>query len=107
MLALWTWSGTLLHVLWDCAAIQKYWSEILSICNDKLKLSIEATPAAVLQHHNTTLQHLYNKSLTQYALNAAKILIPCKWKSTLLPTLSEWRAQMEENRKFEEIHAKS
>ncbi|OCT92670.1 hypothetical protein XELAEV_18015730mg [Xenopus laevis] len=63
------------------------------------------TAAAVLLHHNDISTSLYNKSLVQYALNAAKILIPRKWKSPLVPTISEWWTEMEEIRKFEEIHA--
>ncbi|OCT95396.1 hypothetical protein XELAEV_18013086mg [Xenopus laevis] len=63
------------------------------------------TAAAVLLHHNNISTSLYNKSLAQYALNAAKILIPRKWKSSSVPTISEWWTEMEEVRKFEEIHA--
>ncbi|OCT95538.1 hypothetical protein XELAEV_18013225mg [Xenopus laevis] len=63
------------------------------------------TPAAILLDHNNTSKHLYSKSLTQYSSNAATILIPRKWKSTLVHTVSEWWAEMEEIRRFEEKHA--
>uniref|UniRef100_A0A803KCX1 Reverse transcriptase domain-containing protein n=1 Tax=Xenopus tropicalis TaxID=8364 RepID=A0A803KCX1_XENTR len=99
--------GTLLHILWECSEIKKYWMEILQVCNDKLQLGIRNDPATVLLHHNTQPISLYKKSLTQYALNAAKILIPRKWKSPTLPTINEWTQEMEDICKFEDLHTDS
>ncbi|OCT95140.1 hypothetical protein XELAEV_18012824mg [Xenopus laevis] len=86
--------------------IQKFWTEILTVCTDKLKLTIDKKPAAALFYHNTTSMNLYKISLPQYALKTAKILIPSKWKSTLIQTLSlKYIAVKEEFRKFKKIHA--
>ncbi|OCT64267.1 hypothetical protein XELAEV_18045370mg [Xenopus laevis] len=86
----------MLHIFWDCPNIRLFWTQILEICTNKLQLDIPSDPAATLLHHNMDSIFSYKKYVTHVALNAAKILIPCKWKSDILPTLTEWIKEMEE-----------
>ncbi|OCT58665.1 hypothetical protein XELAEV_18001806mg [Xenopus laevis] len=72
-----------------------------------MELQIEVTrdPAVILLHHNERSVASYKRSLTQYALNGTKLVIPRKWKSTQIPTLTEWIIEMEDRRKYEDLHA--
>ncbi|OCT75715.1 hypothetical protein XELAEV_18030902mg [Xenopus laevis] len=87
--------------------IQKFWTIILDICSKELQLQIFRDPAVILLHHNEHSVASYKRSLTRYALNAAKLLIPRKWKSPQIPTLTEWIMEMEDIRKYEDLHADS
>ncbi|OCT60302.1 hypothetical protein XELAEV_18046318mg [Xenopus laevis] len=80
---------------------------MIDICNTELQLMIPKDPATILLHHNEHTVSSYKKSLLQYALNTGKIIIPRKWKTTAVPTIAEWTSEIEDIRKYEDLHANS
>ncbi|OCU01672.1 hypothetical protein XELAEV_18007466mg [Xenopus laevis] len=48
-----------------------------------------------------------DSALERCLLNAAKILIPSRWKTTTSPSLKDWLGKVNELAKFEELSART
>lgn len=74
--------GSLLHLLWSCPQIQPFWMEVHRLTSLITMYPLDFSPAQLLLHHSTTHKTRYHKSLSLHLINAAKMCIPARWKTT-------------------------
>ncbi|CAH2296611.1 Hypothetical predicted protein [Pelobates cultripes] len=53
-------------------------------------------PLLMLLNHTQMPLGRYKKNLIRHFLNAAKSLIPARWKSSDIPTISQWMDKVDE-----------
>ncbi|XP_040184732.1 uncharacterized protein LOC120917483 [Rana temporaria] len=89
--------GDLIHLLWRCPKLHKYWSEVMSTVNSVFGVSMPVDPRVcllgVLEEH---VEEVYTREAVQRALFQARKLIMIHWKSETPPTLREWIDRMGE-----------
>lgn len=44
MSMMWTWNGTLIHMMWRCPKLVRYWTLVLDTINKVFRVSIQRTP---------------------------------------------------------------
>uniref|UniRef100_A0A8C5MN92 Reverse transcriptase domain-containing protein n=1 Tax=Leptobrachium leishanense TaxID=445787 RepID=A0A8C5MN92_9ANUR len=97
-------TGTYVHLWWSCPVLTAYWSEILVHIEDITGFKSDDSPQWILFHLVPLPVNTYKASLLLHLLNAAKSLIPRKWKQTTAPTVREWIEAVERIRTLEELH---
>lgn len=95
--------GSFLHIWWSCPKIQEFWKTIHRYTQQISKIFIEFSPAQLLLHHSFAPRKLYFKSLAMHMINAAKLCIPCHWKSPELPSVKEWLLRIKKIAEMEEL----
>lgn len=84
-------NGTLIHMLWKCPKLQRYWSEIISSINKIWNLTFVVDPKLCLLgwlDEELYTPHTY-RAITRMLFIARK-LIAKKWLSVTPPTHAEW-----------------
>ncbi|OCT58518.1 hypothetical protein XELAEV_18002081mg [Xenopus laevis] len=80
----------------------------LSSCSQILRQKVIDTPAySLLNLVTEPSDMLPDSTLEKHLLNAAKILIPNKWKMVTPPSISEWLKKVNKLAKFEELSART
>uniref|UniRef100_A0A8C5QK57 Reverse transcriptase domain-containing protein n=1 Tax=Leptobrachium leishanense TaxID=445787 RepID=A0A8C5QK57_9ANUR len=97
-------TGTYLHLWWSCPALTAYWTAILAHITDITGFTSGDSYNLILFHLVPFPVNTYKASLLLHLLNAAKSLIPRKWKQTAAPTVTEWIEAVERIRTLEELH---
>lgn len=72
--------GGLLHILWECGAIQPFWSTIQTHISSILSLSVPDDPAFCQLQHQLLLTYLPKHNILPLLLLAAKCCVTAKWK---------------------------
>lgn len=94
--------GTLMHIWWDCPRIRGYWSQISSTINQITNTKIPCKPEIFLLHAHPTAS---KNTLLTHLINAARTILPRKWRSQEPPTLQEWLLQVAHIQEMENIVA--
>ena len=94
--------GTMAHLWWDCPIIKNYWKKILPLIKVIIKKEIIEDPWVVLFQGGEESIKEYKRSLTPHLLNAAKRLIPKKWREAESPQVWEWLESVEDTYRREE-----
>lgn len=95
--------GTMLHVWWTCEKLQPFWKQVHDLISHVTTFSLDYTPAQFLLHHTSLSRKTYYKSLAMHMVNAARLCIPKHWRSTSIPTITEWFSRISMIRDMEEL----
>lgn len=95
--------GSLLHIWWTCPKIQLFWKEVHRIITQVTTYTLDYTPEQFLLHHSTIPTRSYLCSLAMHMVNAAKMCIPCKWRSPDPPTIADWYKRIQKTAEMEEL----
>lgn len=99
--------GTLIHIWWQCPALENFWTEVRDIIRQITETQINLDAACCLLHISNFPYKRYKKSLTIHLLNAAKALIPTRWKNTQAPSIKEWLRKVSEICRMEDFLAQT
>lgn len=92
--------GTLVHCLWECAAIQQFWM-LVQECADRITPHACAASSCVLRHPSLLKSlHTHGAQWLQTALMVCRWLLVVGWKSCQSPSVFEWENGMKINRQF-------
>lgn len=86
-------TGTLLHLLWHCPKLGRYWEEVLSDVNEAFQVTIPASPEHILlglplaKHY--PLKALRGRQIALALLAAAQVLL-AEWRSLKTPVHWDW-----------------
>ena len=88
--------GTLVHMLWDCPAVQGFWREVQDYIHTILTEEIPFAPTLYVLGDPAALEELshYDAEWVQTALMLGRKLIVMKWKDPNAPTAAEWYIQL-------------
>lgn len=79
------------HMWLTCPGLTSYWEEIAKVINKITKSEFQTeNHALILLNIFPGSNKVITDPLTLRLLHLAKALIPLKWKSTAVPTFSEW-----------------
>lgn len=95
--------GTMAHIWWACPKIRLYWQEIRQIISKVTNEEVDDDPWSCLFHVNTKKGKKYKNSLIPQLLNAAKGIIPKKWRETASPTIREWVQRVDYIQNMEDL----
>lgn len=100
-----TQTGTLIHVFWECPALDPFWRQVLEIIHRLTGVSLRNNPAAVLLNLTPMSSKRYRKSLLKHLLNAARACIPSMWKQQSIPTMTQWFSRVSDIQQMESLTA--
>lgn len=86
--------GTFLHLWWTCPIIKRFWELVAPWIKKMMTEHIEFGPIQYLFHGMTGPIKKYRESITPHLLNAAKKLIPKYWRQDRIPSVIEWRNEV-------------
>lgn len=92
-----------LHISWACPLIQPFWKEVHRLPNQFTTFSLDYSPAQFLLHRFTISKTVYLHSLAIHMVNAAKICIHGKWRSSDPPTITNWFWCIQKTARMEEL----
>lgn len=93
------------HIWWDCRELRSFWQGVLSTIREVTGTQVPETAEATLLYMFSMPIHTYKRSLLRHLLQAAKTVIPRKWKTTDPPTVEDWHEEIELTRRMEELVA--
>lgn len=93
----------MIHIWWECTAVQRFWREIHSIITRVPSYTLDYNPTQYLLYHTTLPKQSYHKSLAMHMVNAARLCIPVHWRSTDTPTIREWLTRIAKIEETEEL----
>lgn len=83
--------GTLIHVIWECSALQSFWSEIHQFLNTKLGFPAVCAPEnSLLGLIEDLVPSKFERLLYKALLFYARKIILLNWKPPKRPTVSHW-----------------
>ena len=83
--------GTLLHMLWECSAVQKFWRAVLRRLTVILGIDIPCTPIILLLNDFTELVlTMRQRRWLLLGLTAAKKMIAQRWKPPHILSYQQW-----------------
>lgn len=83
-----------LHLAWDCAGIRNFWREVIGVVNTMLGCDISETPLVAILGYDKLIPKGVRK-LTATGLMLAKRRVAMRWMKAPLPTLAEWKTDLE------------
>lgn len=97
-------TGTLVDIWWHCPHLAPFWHQV----RDLIKL---ITETKIVLHAACCLLNIstkrYKNLLTKHLLNAAKVLIPTRWRTTRVPSIVDWLARVSEICEMEDTLAQA
>ncbi|KAE8597138.1 hypothetical protein XENTR_v10016367 [Xenopus tropicalis] len=93
--------GTLLHIFWECPAIQQMWSHVADLISRIFSQQIPTDLPTFLLGKPFTKLCKSGQTLVNHILTAARLTIASNWKTTNQPTLAEIIKRTNTNRIFE------
>lgn len=84
------------HIWWSCPKIRTYWKEILRYIKEITSIELPEDPWIYLFHGVDIPIKEYRNSMLIHLINAAKSLIPEKWKKVNSPKIREWLDKIDE-----------
>lgn len=97
--------GSLQHILWDCPSIISFWNSIFNCIASCTGILSPPKAALAILNLNIDNYPMVYRQLVTHILLAARTLILCNWKSTLIPNLSETISLVNNNYAFEKALA--
>lgn len=86
-------TGTLIHLLWHCPKLVRYWTDVLSDINSAFQIPLPHLPEHIILGLPLS-KHFPLKSLRgrqiALALLAARQVLLAKWGSTTIPDPMDW-----------------
>lgn len=95
--------GTIMHIWWDCPNIVSFWIAFHQEINYWLNLPLQLSPNCCLLHLKLDIGKRDTVVLNNLFITA-KMMIAKNWKSTTIPTLSQWRVKYHLNFLNEQIN---
>lgn len=95
--------GSMIHIWWECPILQVFWREVHDIIQRVTTYTLDFAPAQYLLHHTTLPKRSYHRLLAMHMVNAARLCIPVKWRSTSPPTIREWLTKIAKIEEMEEL----
>lgn len=87
--------GDLIHLLWRCPRLHRYWNEIAGTLNGVFQTKVPTDPlCCILGVLEDVVPEEWTRVAFSRALFQARKLILMGWKSTLPPTSNSWIAHM-------------
>lgn len=84
-------TGDLIHMVWRCPKLVRYWSGILKIINTTFRVKLDLEPkTCVLGHIDEDLGDVSTIIAIARCLYQARKLIAKSWQSKTPPTPEEW-----------------
>lgn len=96
-------TGSMLHIWWSCTKIQPFWMKVHKLITEITTYSLDYAPQMFLLHHSKTHIPTYKHSLAMHLVNAAKMCVPYKWRSTEPPTIKEWFHRIQQTKNMEDL----
>ena len=81
--------GTLLHVLWDCPLVVKYWHEIFQTIANVIGLSLPMEPGMALLSLGVEILSPDKRTIAIHILLSARLVLARHWKQVNPPPLQE------------------
>lgn len=82
-------TGDLIHMIWKCPKLYRYWTEILDTINKIFKLSLKMHPKLCIMGVGERLGNIKNKVVLR-CLFQAKKLIAQRWQAEKPPSKEDW-----------------
>ena len=95
--------GTMIHMFWSCQKLKEFWNMVSGITREITGVNLGDRPAAYLLFDIPMSLEKYKQSLLRHLLTAAKACIPILWKSTAIPTRSQWLSRINEIQLMENL----
>lgn len=95
--------GSLLHIWWTYPKLQPFWKEVHRLIHQITTYKLDYTPAQYLLRHPSLPKHTYFRSLAMHMVNAAKMCIPNKWRSSEPPSLVDWFQRINKTAELEDL----
>lgn len=97
--------GTLIHCIWECKKIGKFWREVTDKIATILSVNIPLNSKMILLHLHPTDLKLRTKeyAFIDFAILQAKRVIAFNWKKTDSPTIGVWIENMAQCMSLERI----
>lgn len=87
--------GDFIHVFWSCPVIKVYWTQILSVINDLLGISVAPSPhICLLGLVEELVPRVVERTLIGLLLFYARKMITLCWKKQAPPSLSLWKTHV-------------
>ena len=91
--------GTLIHCLWECPVIQRFWENILKCLSEifgiKIPLCARLCILGIYPEHFS--QGKKQSKILDFGLLHARRIIALNWKSMESPSISQWKRELSEN----------
>lgn len=88
--------GTLLHTVWQCPPLCRFWGRVLSCLSEVLGWELPTSPRFALLHVMEGVGgNIYKRHLLWLGLVLAKRDIALVWKASQAPPLSKWKAGLD------------
>lgn len=97
--------GTLLHVMWDCPVLSKFWDEIFTKINQITSSMLHKSPDMALLSLGIETIPKRERNLVTHILLAARLTITRNWKQPLAPIADDVYSLVDLHKKLERISA--
>uniref|UniRef100_A0A670HXR6 Reverse transcriptase domain-containing protein n=1 Tax=Podarcis muralis TaxID=64176 RepID=A0A670HXR6_PODMU len=86
--------GDFHHMWWSCEEVKRFWGSIYDELKKILKYTFPKKPEAFLLGMVGEEIRKEDQTMFQYATTAARLLLAQNWKSSKIPTISEWQNKL-------------
>lgn len=84
--------GTLIHTIWHCSALSRFWRTVLTCLSEVLGWDLPCSPRLVLLHILEGIGgNVYKRHLMLLGFTLAKRDIARAWKAERAPSVSAWK----------------
>lgn len=99
-------SGTLVHVLWECPEIQKFWSSIHKVIQEIVDQSIPFWGRLYILGDPSTISHLPSPlaQWTQTTTMLGRKLLVKDWKGPSVPSFGLWHSSLAQLAALEKLY---